>query len=94
MKFSTTSIEEVFALFIACAFTKDALKHIIHQFEDYYNPKMITSEDLTKLLNESSENITKILGENYNRDSAILWLGLALATLWLGLLLFKEIFCL
>jgi sodium borate transporter 11 len=36
MKYSTRSIEEVFGLFITCAFCKDALKHISEFFDDYY----------------------------------------------------------
>ncbi|CBY35433.1 unnamed protein product [Oikopleura dioica] len=41
MKFSTRSIEEVFGLFITCAFCKDALKHISEFFEDYYKSPSI-----------------------------------------------------
>jgi sodium borate transporter 11 len=33
MRYSTRSVEEVFGIFIACAFTKDAVKHIMYSFE-------------------------------------------------------------
>ncbi|CAG5077689.1 Oidioi.mRNA.OKI2018_I69.PAR.g8788.t1.cds [Oikopleura dioica] len=41
MKYSTRSIEEVFGLFITCAFCKDALKHISEFFDEYYYSPMI-----------------------------------------------------
>ena len=36
MKFSTRSVEEIFGIFITCAFSKEAITHIVEAFQDHY----------------------------------------------------------
>lgn len=83
MKYSTKSIEEIFGLFIACAFSKDAIKSIIKAFQNYYQPydDFVNNDTVIGTLNQ--------INDTFGRDKAILWLLLALGTVWLSLWLFN-----
>jgi len=82
MRYSTRSVEEVFGIFIACAFTKDAVKHIMYAFEKHWYKYEING---TKLEFTSVDDLNHYAG----RDMAILWLFLAVGTVWLGMFLFN-----
>ena len=62
MKFSTRSVEEIFGIFITCAFSKDAIKHITTAFhEHYYNYDVNEINNMTSLELNSYEYLSQKL---------------------------------
>ncbi|XP_014779810.1 solute carrier family 4 member 11 [Octopus bimaculoides] len=80
MQWSTRSSEEIFALFIAIAFTVDSFKSCAQNFDSFYNIQCPDSN--------ISSNLTNGL-ETCAPEKSVLYLFLLLATLWVGVSLFN-----
>ncbi|XP_070563851.1 solute carrier family 4 member 11-like isoform X2 [Ptychodera flava] len=91
MKWSTRSTEEIFALFIAIAFSLDAVKALAHDFHvNYYSPACSCDfppciENLTLEALNTTENV----GDRCLRENSLLYLLLLCGTVWLGWTLFN-----
>ncbi|KAL4230219.1 hypothetical protein ACF0H5_010604 [Mactra antiquata] len=87
MKWSTRSSEEIFALFISIAFTIDAVKNLVQNFDVHYNiPECASDYNRTAvLLSNDTMNPDKVC----ERDVSLLYLFLLLATLWIGVTLYN-----
>ncbi|XP_052776560.1 solute carrier family 4 member 11-like isoform X2 [Mya arenaria] len=90
MKFSTRSTEEIFSLFITFAFSADAIKDTIKDFnKNYYNPACASNAPATNLsLTNASVPVTDPAHECL-RENSVLFLLLMLGTVWVGLTLFN-----
>ncbi|XP_052793413.1 solute carrier family 4 member 11-like isoform X2 [Mya arenaria] len=84
MKWSTRSSEEIFALFISIAFTIDAIKNTVHNFDINYHTEACASD-----YNATVANISGNVTVACERDISLLYLLLLLGTLWLGVFLFN-----
>ncbi|ELT93973.1 hypothetical protein CAPTEDRAFT_160698 [Capitella teleta] len=90
MKWVTRSTEEIFSLFISIAFTVDALKDIVHDFEVNYECDANRSPTLNQTLAPTiSPNSTGSPIESCMRERSLLFLLLAVGTLWVGLSLYN-----
>lgn len=90
MKWSTRSSEEIFALFISIAFTIDAIKNTVHNFEEHYNMEECASDfNSTSAAIERTMNNVTTEARLCERDVSLLYLLLLLGTLWLGVTLYN-----
>lgn len=81
MKWSTRSSEEIFAVFISIAFTVDAIRNTINNFQKHYN--------IPEYANDNFTNMTSAIISKCQRDVSLLYLLLLLGTLWLGATLYN-----
>ncbi|XP_052274029.1 solute carrier family 4 member 11-like [Dreissena polymorpha] len=89
MKFSTRSTEEIFSLFITFAFSADAIRDTVKDFNDnYFNPACLRSDTSANLSNVTFfGNQTAFVP--CQRERSVLFLLLMLGTVWIGLTLFN-----
>ncbi|XP_053399229.1 solute carrier family 4 member 11-like isoform X2 [Mercenaria mercenaria] len=90
MKWSTRSSEEIFALFISIAFTIDAIKNTVQNFDVHYSiPECANDFNSTKVAVENALNNVTAEVRPCERDVSLLYLLLLLGTLWLGVTLYN-----
>ncbi|CAF4029568.1 unnamed protein product, partial [Rotaria sordida] len=94
MKWSTRSTEEIFALFVSIAFLVDASRHIYKNFSLTYSTVACEQHDeyweKYEINKSAMMNLTgEFLQKPCLRDSSLLYLLLALGTVWLGTFLYK-----
>ncbi|CAF2748296.1 unnamed protein product [Rotaria sp. Silwood2] len=94
MKWSTRSTEEIFALFVSIAFLVDASRHVYKNFGLTYSTFACEQHD--KFWEKYEVNKSAVINsaegflqERCSRDSGLLYLLLALGTVWLGTFLYK-----
>ncbi|XP_023337238.1 sodium bicarbonate transporter-like protein 11, partial [Eurytemora carolleeae] len=87
MKYSTRSTEEIFALFICIAFTFDALKDTIKDFNKNYFTEECAKFDSLMVSNATLDSPADI--PVCHRENSILFLLLMLGTLWLATTLYN-----
>jgi len=81
MKYSTRSTEEIFGFFIALAFSLDAIKATVHNFEVNYHFPPSNFTNVTELIDCQSTEYC------YRPENSLLFLVLMLGTLWFGMVL-------
>ncbi|XP_064617136.1 solute carrier family 4 member 11-like isoform X2 [Liolophura sinensis] len=97
MKWSSRSTEEIFSLFITCAFSADAIRDTVRNFKsNYYNEACqnlsaaLTSVTPSLDVNMSvTDHMTQAAPPECLKENSILFLLLMLGTLWLGLTLYN-----
>ncbi|XP_045159936.2 solute carrier family 4 member 11-like isoform X2 [Mercenaria mercenaria] len=100
MKFSSRSTEEIFSLFITFAFSADAIKDTIKDFNKYYYtpdcfPPTNTDQSLNNLTSNTSfmsTNVSDTADDNQHpcmKENSILFLLLMLGTVWFGITMFN-----
>ena len=90
MKWSTRSTEEIFAMFISIAFIVDSTKDTVHDFEDCYIHE--NKHNVTVTTTATTPTNHSGCPKQYDKcgaDSSLLYLLLALGTLWFGLFLYN-----
>ncbi|XP_060564517.1 solute carrier family 4 member 11-like [Ruditapes philippinarum] len=100
MKFSSRSTEEIFSLFITFAFSADAIKDTIKDFNKYYYtpdcfPPTNTDHSVTNVTTNTSIDLTNVTDTSTTihhpclKENSILFLLLMLGTVWFGITLFN-----
>ncbi|KAL4235908.1 hypothetical protein ACF0H5_004298 [Mactra antiquata] len=97
MKFSSRSTEEIFSLFITFAFSADAIKDTVKDFnKNYYTPDCFPADNDTNTLTTNLTNTGMGTNLSYqdnhhpcHKEYSILFLLLMLGTVWVGITMFN-----